>query len=207
MHGALGKDSFFLSKVFDVVDGKHPLVLSNLAKRMSDTRPMILKLSTKQSRELTNIQTIISLKEALQVAVNLEMTVLFEYLFACFSVLNSSDEVNKEDKGQVMAPYFSELRREYKNQFMIICIQEMQHMSMAIDMLISIGGKPNLQEVHFPSEIGVSDAKADLIRLKLESLLMFAKNEEPYPDESDSTVTQTALLPTADSGFVLYLVS
>ena len=195
MHGALGKDSFFLSKVFDVVDGKHPLVLSNLAKRMSDTRPMILKLSTKQSRELTNIQTIISLKEALQVAVNLEMTVLFEYLFACFSVLNSSDEVNKEDKGQVMAPYFSELRREYKNQFMIICIQEMQHMSMAIDMLISIGGKPNLQEVHFPSEIGVSDAKADLIRLKLESLLMFAKNEEPYPDESDSTVTQTAVAP------------
>ena len=168
---------------------------------------MILKLSTKQSRELTNIQTIISLKEALQVAVNLEMTVLFEYLFACFSVLNSSDEVNKEDKGQVMAPYFSELRREYKNQFMIICIQEMQHMSMAIDMLISIGGKPNLQEVHFPSEIGVSDAKADLIRLKLESLLMFAKNEEPYPDESDSTVTQTALLPTADSGFEYYSIA
>ena len=112
---------------------------------MSDTRPMVLKLSTKQSRELTNIQTIISLKEALQVAVNLEMTVMFEYLFACFSVLNSSDEVSKEDKGQELAPYFSELRREYKSQFMIICIQEMQHMSMAIDMLISIGGKPNLQ--------------------------------------------------------------
>eukprot|EP00800_Vazella_pourtalesii_P021244 TRINITY_DN77_c0_g1_i2.p1 TRINITY_DN77_c0_g1~~TRINITY_DN77_c0_g1_i2.p1 ORF type:complete len:1035 (-),score=141.81 TRINITY_DN77_c0_g1_i2:214-3318(-) len=202
----LKKDSFFLSKVFDIVDGKHPFVLSKLAQRMSDTRPMMLKLSTRQAREMTNIQSITMLREALQVAVALEMTVMFEYLFACFSVINSSDEVNTEDKGKQMAPYFSELRREYKNQLMFISHQEMQHMCMTLDMLISIGGKPDLQQVNFPSEIGVTHAKADLMRLNLESLIMFAKNEEPYPDESDSTVTQTALLPTAESGYEYYSI-
>ena len=206
---ALEEDSFFLSKVFHKIDGNQPSVLSNLAQRLSDTRPMVLKLSTKQSRDLTKVQTISTLKEALQVAVNVEMTVMFEYLFACFSVLNSSDEVDSVtvNTNKEMAPYFSELRREYKNQFMIICIQEMQHMSMAIDMLISIGGKPNLQQVHFPSEIGVSDSKADLIRLRLTSLLMFAKNEEPYPEGNGGAGSQTALLPSAESGYEYYSIA
>ena len=198
-------DSFFLSKVFHEIDGTHPSVLTNLAQRLSDTQPMMIKLSTKQSRELSIIETITALKDALQIAVNLEMTVMFEYLFACFSVLNSSDEIDTRNINKDIAAYFSELRREYKNQFMIICVQEMQHMSMAIDMLISIGGKPDLQQVHFPSEIGVSDSKADLIRLCLKSLLMFAKNEEPYPEGSGDA--RTALVPTTESGFEYYSIA
>lgn len=162
-------------------------------------------MSLQAAEDLTNITNIIQLREALQVAVELEMTVMFEYLFACFSVINNSDEsIPSLLISPKIYPYLSELRREYKTQFMYICIQEMQHMSMAMDMLISIGGEPNLQKVSFPSDIGCEHAKADLSRLNLESLYMFAKNEEPYPDDK---TPWTDISPESNSGFVYYNIA
>ena len=202
----LGKEPVIFSKIIDKLTGQHPDVHSYIHKKLHGSSPIVLKLTTEKAKELTNVDTVSYLREALQVAVELEMTVMFEYLFACFSVINSSDEVNPEtpiEKGftGLYAPYLSELRREYKNQFMIICVQEMKHMRMACDMLISIGGVPNLQNVKFPSKFGVDGEDADLIRLNLKSLFMFAKNEESYPDDSAHTEKMFVLQPEVETGF------
>ena len=201
----IAKDNHILSKVFHKIDGIHPHLVNGISKELIDRKRGTIRLSVQAARDLTSITNIHQLREALQIAVNLEMTVMFEYLFACFSVINNSDEsipsllLSKE-----IYPYLSELRREYKTQFMFICIQEMQHMCMAMDMLISIGGMPSVRQVEFPSDIGCEHAKADLMRLNLESLYMFAKNEEPYPDDK---TPGAIIVPTADPNFVYYSIA
>ena len=201
----IGKDDHIISRVFHKINGSHPHLVDGLSKQLADKPPTRFKLLKQTADDLTNITNIHQLKEALQIAVKLEMVVMFEYLFACFSVINNSDESNPSLlMSPNIYPYLSELRREYKTQFMIICIEEMQHMSMAMDMLISIGGKPNVQQVAFPTDIGCDGAKADLIRLNLESLYMFAKNEEPYPDDK---TPEEIIIPSDEENFVYYSIA
>ncbi|KAI6647921.1 hypothetical protein LOD99_8382 [Oopsacas minuta] len=188
LRAKLEKDGFFISKLFDKVNDSHSHLVTGVSDEISNKSPVRFLLTSQEAKDLTNIKTKQQLKTALQIAVELEMTVMFEYLFACFSIINNSDEVNSSI-GKDLNSYNSEIRREYKTQLMLICIQEMQHMSMAIDMLISIGGIPNLQKVQFPSKIGVDEEDADLIRLNLKALYMFAKNEEPYPHSEHPALT------------------
>lgn len=179
----------FKKSIFNYLE-KHPEISNKMFNCLKENQEFKIKVTREKAKELTNIQIMHQLKEALQIAVRLEMTVLFEYLFACFSVINASDEVRSDPKSKEDEnPYYSELRREYKNQLMIICIQEMYHMRMACDMLVSIGGIPNLNQATFPSEFGSANIPARLIRLNLLSLCLFAINEEP--EESNQVPTST----------------
>ena len=184
----LDKDGLIFSKIFNKISESHPDVVSSLKEKFENAAPISIKLPIEKAIKLTNVDSIVYLREALQIAVELELTVMLEYLFACYSVIDSSDEVSGDSeittKTGALAPYLSELRREYKNQLIIISQQEMQHMRKACNLLVSIGGTPNLQSVEFPSKFGVGEEKADLIRLSLKSLFLFAKNEEPFTEES-----------------------
>ena len=193
----LAKTENIIGHLVSKYDRKHPEVISAISEHLHNMKPFVLKLNADKAKSLTEIQTINQLREALQIAVELELTVMFEYLFACFSVINNSDEVEKEDENSA---YSSEIRREYKNQFIIICIQEMQHFRMASDMLISIEGVPNLEKVKFPSSYGESHIPTKLTRLNLVSLLRFAKNEEPYPEDQSQPQPKPGFIDFWDKG-------
>ena len=193
----LAKTENIIGHLVNKYDKKHPEVISAISDHLHNMKPFVLKLNAEKAKSLTEIQTTNQLREALQIAVELELTVMFEYLFACFSVINNSDEVEKKDENSA---YYSEIRREYKNQFILICIQEMQHFRMASDMLISIGGVPNLQNVKFPSSYGESHIPTKLSRLNLVSLLRFAKNEEPYPEDLSQPQPKPGFIQFWDKG-------
>lgn len=190
----------FIEKFID----KHPEKFNALCTNMKKFKPLMIKLKREDAQKVTEILTMEQLKEGLQIAVELELTVLYEYLFACFSIVNSSDEVNSVLLDN-LASFYSEIRREYKNQIIAICIQEMQHFRMASDMLISVGGLPNIRKVNFPSQFGSFDQPADLIRLNHQALTMFTKNEEPEVGDAIPLTQQQVINPFDLEGDFVYI--
>lgn len=83
---------------------------------------------------------------ALTEVVQLEHTLMCQYLFAAASIKSSVSEF----KGERRYHQF-ELARAWKRDLLVIGREEMQHMTYAINLLISIGGAPTVLRPNFPN--------------------------------------------------------
>lgn len=84
---------------------------------------------------------------ALTEVAQLEHTLMCQYLFAGASLKSTIDELPNVQRQH----HQLELIREWKKQLYIVAREEMQHLTYAINLLISVGGSPTFARPNFPN--------------------------------------------------------
>jgi Ferritin-like len=96
------------------------------------------------ANKITNrSQLIYALTEIAQ----LEQTLMCQYLFAAVSIKTSVQELTNKER----CFHQIELMREWKKQILRVAREEMQHLTYAINLLVSVGGSPNFTRPNFPN--------------------------------------------------------
>jgi hypothetical protein len=84
---------------------------------------------------------------ALSEVAELEHTLMCQYLFAAASLKTHADELS----GNGREYYQIEMIRKWKRELLLVAREEMQHLTYAINLMISVGGSPTFTRPNFPN--------------------------------------------------------
>lgn len=125
------------------------------------------------------IRTRAELIYALSEAAELEHILMVQYLFAAFSFKRHPSEFEGP-----RGPVQFEMARRWKAELIGVAREEMQHLAMVLNMLVAVGGAPQLHHANFPSRSAYfrGDVSASLMALQpfgYEALQRFRRFEWP----------------------------
>jgi hypothetical protein len=137
---------------------------------------------------------------ALTEVAGLEHTLMCQYLFAASSIKGGHDEFPNKDR----CFHQAELTRGWKAKILDVAREEMQHLTYAINLLISVGGSATFARPNFPNynrfyktPTGDNGLLMTLERFSIDTIERFINFEAPPPPPATG-VRLEALVPEPD---------